>query len=264
MRPLGTVDPNVDGRSPAQPALERRRPTIIEEEHAMDDMYRDGQYKDANPTWHAEDAPWKARQIEGILRDHAVAFTRFAEVGCGTGEILVRLSATFPEASFSGYDISPQAIEIAAGRRVPRVDFQEKDLLDDPASHFDVVLVADVIEHVEDYIGFVRGVRDLATWKVFHIPLDLSAQSVIRIKPIMRLRAGVGHIHYFTKDIALALLADCGYKIIDWRYTASRLELPGQARSSRVVAPARRLLHRFDPDLAVRVLGGYSLLVLAE
>jgi hypothetical protein len=84
------------------------------------------------------------------------------------------------------------------------------------------------------------------------------------MSPILNLRAGVGHIHYFTKETALALLTDCGYKIVDWRYTASRLELPDQARSSRIIAPVRRTLHRFKPDLAVRVLGGYSLLVLAE
>lgn len=80
----------------------------------------------------------------------------------------------------------------------------------------------------------------------------------------MGLRAGVGHIHYFTKDTALALLEDCGYTIVDWRYTASRLELPNQARSSRLIAPVRKVLHRLNPDLTVRVLGGYSLLVLAQ
>ena len=74
----------------------------------------------------------------------------------------------------------------------------------------------------------------------------------------------VGHIHYFTKDIALAALSDCGYKIVDWRYTASLLELPYQALSSRLVAAPRRRPHRVNADLTVRVLGGYSLLVLAE
>jgi hypothetical protein len=80
----------------------------------------------------------------------------------------------------------------------------------------------------------------------------------------MSLRESVGHIHYFTKDTALAMLVDCGYRIIDFRYTASRLELPNQSRSSQVVAPLRKAVHSLNPDLAVRVLGGYSLLVLAE
>jgi hypothetical protein len=153
---------------------------------------------------------------------------------------------------------------MAAAKQRPRVSFHLKDALAEPDIHHDVVLVADVIEHVEDYIGFVRNVKDLGEKKVFHIPLDLSVQSIVRMSPILNLRAGVGHIHYFTKETALALLRDCGYRIIDCRFTASRLELPDQARSSRIVAPVRKLLHRVNPDLAVRVLGGYSLLVLAE
>ena len=230
----------------------------------MHDIYLDGKYKESNPTWHEADAPWKAQQVRGILGDNHVKFQTFAEIGCGTGEILVQLSNAYPEAEFSGYDISPHAIEMAAERERPKVTFQQKDLLEDSTADFDVVLVADVIEHVEDYIGFTRKVKDLGTMKVFHIPLDLSVQSVLRMWPILGLRESVGHIHYFTKDTALALLEDCGYKIIDWRYTASRLELPDQSRSSRLVARPRKWFHGVKPDLAVRVLGGYSLLVLAE
>lgn len=230
----------------------------------MADMYRDGTYKASNPTWHEEDAPWKAAQVESILRANDVTFATVAEIGCGSGEILVRLSKSFPEASFAGFEISPQAYEMALARQGPRVTFHAKDVVNAPDCRFDTVLVIDVIEHVDDYIGFTRKVRELASRTVFHIPLDISAQSVVRMWPILGLREGVGHLHYFTKDTALATLEYCGYKIIDWRYTASRLELPNQARSSRLIAPLRRLLFRANPDLAVRLLGGYSVLVLAE
>ena len=230
----------------------------------MDDMYRDGQYMLANPSWHAEDAPWKARQVAGILRDNQIRPADLTEIGCGTGEILVQLAEHFPHARFTGYDVSPDAIEMAATRSDERLSFHLDDPLAHPGEDADVVLVADVVEHVEDYVGFVRGVQRLGTWKVFHIPLDLSAQSVARMSPILGLRAGVGHIHYFTKDTALALLEDCGYKVLDWRYTASRLELPHQALSSRLMTLPRRAAFALSPDLAVRVLGGWSLLVLAE
>lgn len=230
----------------------------------MQDMYRDGTYLEANPSWHEGDAPWKARQIASILSDNRVEFSTGCEIGCGTGEILVQLSDAFPSVRFTGYDISPQAYELARRRERPGLAFSQRDVLADPPGHVDLALVIDVIEHVEDYFAFLRGVRDLADVKVLHIPLDVSAQSVVRMRPIMDLRADVGHIHYFTKDTALATLRDCDYEVLDWRYTASRLELPDQARSSRIVAPLRRLAFRRNPDLAVRVLGGYSLLVLAR
>lgn len=230
----------------------------------MTDIYQDGKYKESNPTWHEYDAPWKARQVQAILEENRVPFETLCEVGCGTGEILVQLSEAFPDAVFTGFDISPHALEMATARERDRVSFHLDDPLGKPDMKFDIALVADVIEHVEDCFDFVRKVKELAGMKVFHIPLDLSVQSVLRMRPILNLREGVGHIHYFTKDTALALLTDCGLKIIDTRYTASRLELPDQARSSHVIAPVRRALHKVKPDLAVRVLGGYSLLVLAE
>jgi len=42
------------------------------------------------------------------------------------------------------------------------------------------------------------------------------------------------------------------------------LELPNQALTSRIMQLPRRVMFAINPDLAVRVLGGYSLLVLAK
>ena len=106
------------------------------------------------------------------------------------------------------------------------------------------------------YIGFIRGVKRFGGLKVFHFPLDLSVQSLIRVSPILGQRRGVGHIHYFLKDTALATLQDCGYKIIDSRYTASLLELPIKLLAA-VLWQLRGDCYTTDPDLAVRVLGGY-------
>jgi|GEM_PF-6882011 len=38
-----------------------------------------------------------------------------------------------------------------------------------------------------------------------------------------------GHIHYFTKDVALQILKDVGYEVLDYFYTAPSLDLPSQA-----------------------------------
>ena len=80
----------------------------------LEEIYRDGEYQQRNPTWHEEDSPWKARQIGNLLAGNGVSFQSLCEVGCGTGEILVQLSKRFPDADFTGYQISPQAFEMAA------------------------------------------------------------------------------------------------------------------------------------------------------
>ncbi|MDP4004394.1 methyltransferase domain-containing protein [Methylobacterium sp. NEAU K] len=230
----------------------------------MLEIYQNTTYADHNPTWHEEDAPWKAKQITNILSKNKIRFDTLCEVGCGTGEILLNLERSFNFSHAVGYEVSPHAFQRAKAKETARTKFSLENVFDVATTPFDLMLVIDVIEHVEDYIGFMKQLRPLARYKVFHIPLDLSVQSLFRERPIMNLRKSVGHLHYFFKESALATLKDCGYKIIDHTYTAGRLELPNQAMSSRIMRLPRKAMFALNQDFTVRVLGGFSLLVLAE
>lgn len=230
----------------------------------MKEMYEDDLYAVKNPTWHEEDAPWKAGHIERIIKKNKIPHDRICEIGCGTGEILLNLEKAFGTSTFSGYEISPHAFKRAVQKQTDHTKFYIDDLLSVSDKYFDLVLAIDVIEHMEDYISSIKKLRNLGKYKIFHIPLDLSAQSLIRARPICDLRRNVGHIHYFFKETALATLEDCGYTIIDQCYTASRLELPNQALTSRMMRLPRRMMFAVNADFTVRLLGGYSLLVLAE
>jgi len=230
----------------------------------MKEMYEADLYAEKNPTWHEEDSPWKAGHVERMIKRNNLPHQRICEVGCGTGEILLSLEKAFPAARLSGYEISPAAFDRATRKETPNTKFYLMDLMAATDMNFDLVLVIDVIEHVEDYISFIKKLKPFAMFKIFHIPLDLSAQSILREWPIAELRRNVGHIHYFFKQSALAALEDCGYTIVDYSYTASRLELPNQAFTSRLMRLPRRLMFALDADFAVRLLGGYSLMVVAK
>jgi cyclopropane fatty-acyl-phospholipid synthase-like methyltransferase len=230
----------------------------------MDDMYTGSTYAEKNPTWHEEDAEWKANHIRDIILKNGAAHETICEVGCGTGDILLHLERHFPAATLNGFEISPHAFNRARSKPSQRVTFELADITQRQDLHFDILLAIDVFEHVEDYLTFLRRLKPLARYKIFHIPLDLSVQSVLRSSPILRMRRDVGHLHYFYKDTALATLTDCGYAVRDWKYTASRLELPNQAVSSQLMRLPRKAAFAINPDAAVRVLGGYSLMVLAE
>jgi cyclopropane fatty-acyl-phospholipid synthase-like methyltransferase len=230
----------------------------------MKEMYEGELYAEKNPTWHEEDAPWKAAHVERMIKRNKLPHGRICEVGCGTGEILLSLEKAFPTSNLSGYEISPVAFGRAAAKETSHTKFYLQDLLAESGLNFDLVLAIDVIEHVEDYISFIKKLRSFGTFKIFHIPLDLSAQSILRGWPISELRRNVGHIHYFFKQLALATLEDCGYTIVDHCYTASRLELPNQALTSRMMRLPRRLMFTLNADFAVRLLGGYSLMVVAK
>lgn len=228
-------------------------------------QYTDGAYLQNNPTWHVEDSPWKAENIFHLISRHRLELETVCEIGCGAGDVLAQLQARLPgDSCFWGYDISPQAHELAQSRANDRLQFRQADLLAEPETVFDLMLVVDLIEHLDDYIGFLRKLKPRGRHTIFHIPLDLSAYSVWRSYPILDLRASVGHIHYFTKDTALAALADTGYEVLDWFYPRPRTRLRGKPLRQQALALMREALVRANADLAVRLLGGRSLMVLAR
>lgn len=225
--------------------------------------YLDGSYLDKNPSFHVEDSPWKSEQIFRMLRRRGVRPKTIVEVGCGAGEILVQLSRRLPEAQFSGYELSPQAFDLCRARQTQQIRYFNVGIAEMPTDdRSDVLLCIDVFEHVEDYFGFLRRLKGHARSFIFHIPLDMNAQMVARAEPICRVRTTVGHLHYFSKDTALWVLRDCGYQIVDWFYTPAGPERPNSRKAKTLEIP-RKVLFRVAPDISVRLLGGYSLLVYA-
>jgi cyclopropane fatty-acyl-phospholipid synthase-like methyltransferase len=228
------------------------------------ERYFDGAYLAHNPTWHAEHSPAKARWIDEIIRRNKLEPRTIAEVGCGSGEILVELKKRRPDAQFTGFEISPQAYAICSPKSKQGLDFRLEDLLQVQADPFDLLLAIDVFEHVPDYMGFLRTLRGRAEHKIFHIPLDLSVQALARATSFPVLRDQTGHLHYFFKDTALATLRDCGYEVVDWNYTRSSQELPGKSVGTKIANLPRKLMQLVSEDLSARFLGGYSLLVLTR
>lgn len=230
----------------------------------MTDIYADGTYLRENETWHEEDSLWKAQQIRKIIDRNALSPSSICEVGCGAGEILIQLSELLgDDKEYCGFEISPQAYRICEPKTRSNISFFLRDFFEDPVESFDIVMAIDVFEHVEDYFGFLRRLKPKGEHKIFHIPLDLSVQSVLRAAPILKHRQSVGHIHYFTKETALATIEDTGYDIVDYFYTSS-LDLPNRSWKSKLLKIPRALAFFVNEDLAVRILGGYSLLVLAR
>jgi hypothetical protein len=90
----------------------------------------------------------------------------------------------------------------------------------------------------------------------------MNVQMVARSAPILMVRSSVGHIHYYSKDTALATLEDCGYEIRAWFYTPNGVDRPTSAKACLLQLP-RKVLFALSEDLTVRFLGGFSLLVYA-
>ena len=234
----------------------------------MGDIYISGEYLEKTRTWHAEDSPWKAVQIIKLINRNSLQPTTIAEIGCGAGGILRKLAEydNFKDVQFKGYDISPQAIELAKKSENENVEFFCQDLLSESITeYFDILLVIDVFEHVPDYLGFLNLCRKKARYKIYHIPLDIHVSSVLR-NSFIGGRYTMGHLHYFVADSAIATLKDSGHEIVDYFYTNNALGLFRQHPSIKkaVANIPRWLFSKISLPFTARVFGGYSLLVLTK
>ncbi|MGB5025304.1 MAG: class I SAM-dependent methyltransferase [Saprospiraceae bacterium] len=221
-------------------------------------------YLSKNKTWHIEDSFWKSQQIDKIITRNSLNLNSVMEIGCGAGEILAQLQKIYStqNITFTGYDIAPDLLAFWETRKNTHLNFFLENPLEKPL-HFDLLLMIDVFEHVDDYLGFITKASRLAQYKIFHIPLDLSLLGLFRNMPLY-FRKSVGHLHYFTKETALATLEYCGLEIIDFLYTAGSIELHNQKIRTKLMNIPRRLLFKINNDWTSRILGGYSLIVLAK
>ncbi len=229
------------------------------------DMYTSGEYLEKNPAWHVEESPWKAKQVLRMLAQSHLHPQTVCEVGCGVGEILKQLQATMDvNCMFWGYDISPQALELARKRENEQLHFKLADITQEKDAAFDMLLIIDVLEHLENYLSFLRDLKSKSEYKIVHIPLDLSVQMVLRRNGLLEVRQAYGHIHYFTKELALQMLKELGYEVLDYFYTSSSIELPTHEFRNRLMRLPRKLAFAVQRDMAARILGGSRLLILAK
>ena len=231
------------------------------------DRYLNGDYAEKNSDWDAADAPWKATKISQLLHDHGYRPDSFVEIGTGSGAILSSLRAIFPEAAITGFDIAPGAQRFWQQRSTQSIRFALGDYLDMDEPAPDVVLLIDVLEHLGNPWEFLARLRGRCKLTVFHIPLDLSAASVLSEVPLLSVHNKVGHLHYFTKGLALAMLEECGFEVIEARYTGAAFSAPKRAEArlkTYLAGLLRRITFAAFGDVAVRLFGGETLMVLAR
>jgi predicted TPR repeat methyltransferase len=230
----------------------------------VSDIYQDGRYAAMNPGWHAEDSAWKCGQIMRMVRAAGLQPRTVCDVGCGAGEILAQLRERLPSAErLDGYDISPHAIELCRPRELANLRFHLGDFTAAAGGPFDLLLAMDVIEHVEDCFGFLRKLRDRAEYKMFHIPLDICVPTVL-LDYFVTTRRRYGHIHSFTRRSALSTLEETGYHVLRHFHTANSLRPSNRLLRDKVLWLPRKVLSRINPDWTHRLLGGFSLMVLAR
>jgi len=239
------------------------------------DIYNDGTYASRNPLWHSQDSLWKAGHLYALLRDvlgQLGTIIRVAEIGCGYGDVLGAVCAKLASAGITcqatGYDVSQQALTEAT-RRHPEFRFLRRDFWEE-GEPYDLGLLVDVLEHLEDPRSLLARVRAQCQWVLVHLPLDDNwlGRAMRPGAYFEYLRADRGHLHYFDRPAGLRLLQSVGLRVRQWRYTFWGVQLYRYDRRSGRSAPLVHMLRTLGmticPGLSVKALGGASLAALCR
>lgn len=108
------------------------------------------------------EAIWPQEQF--IFDRHPLGSARVLDVGCGTGEIIARLAAKYPHATFSGIDLEEPHLDRARERcreYDDRVHFQTGDALALPFEDqsFDFVICRHLLQAVPDAARVLGEIR---------------------------------------------------------------------------------------------------------
>ena len=234
--------------------------------HSSDQLYTEGAYLKNNPDWHQEGSKWKADLVLEFIKKFHIPTGLVTEVGCGAGEILFQVAKQLgPGSVLKGYDISPQAIQMAAKKETEQLKFFLGDYTKMNVEKADLILVIDVVEHIDDVYSFLRKLRATGRNFIFHIPLDLSCRTILKPHVMHQQRTSVGHIHYFTEETVLWLLNDTGYKTEHFIYTKPEIDLvkPGSVKQW-VKKLLRKFSYALNKKISVKLWGGYSLLLYSK
>ena len=191
----------------------------------LKNIYTSGKYTENNPTYHLEDSEFKWKNFKKLLLKSNLNYKSFknvAEIGCGIGQILsiAKKNNFFNTSNFYGYDENPDAIQ-RAKLLDSTISFSNEDILKkDFEKKFDLIIAADVIEHIEDSFNFLKLLRNKSKYFLFNIPLEMSLLSLLRQNKLFNNSyKSVGHLHFFSKKSALIALEHNGYKVLNLSYS---------------------------------------------
>ncbi|HEX6020828.1 MAG TPA: class I SAM-dependent methyltransferase [Solirubrobacter sp.] len=161
--------------------------------------------------WRAIGAASKAAHVAALYPTGGAV----VEIGCGDGALLAALSQRGIGSRLDGFEISPEAIELARQKAMPRVERLEAyDGVRIPASDdaYDLAVLSHVVEHIPEPLPVLREARRLAPRVIVEVPLEANRSAR---RPSVRAEAArIGHVHAFDRRAVRELCARAGLEVV--------------------------------------------------
>ena len=146
---------------------------------------------------------------------------RFLDWGCAHGHYVIPLAKTFRDSTFVGVDISERAIKAARKwKALEKLDNVEFYTLDEfrGRPEYDVILAAEVLEHVRDQDEFLEKLR----WHLAPSETDITGGSIIFTTPNGRwewlgtepFRSAREHLRHYEREDIVDLCAGNKHEIL--------------------------------------------------
>lgn len=230
-------------------------------------MYSEGIYFQ-DPNRHREDTKYKVEAIKKLLfkylKNNNIQLSSYADVGCGSGEIIKllgkELKLNFESLQIlKGFDVSPHVENI----KDEDIEFLFQDFTKSD-ENFDLVTLNDVFEHVTNPISFLTEVGKRAKYVVMHIPLEDCMSVNIRNLQKRKIK-NPGHLIFLNINSAINLITYSGLKVIDYEYSLDSINAPSNNSTilQKMTYPFKYVLLKINPYLFSKFFG-ISLVVIAE
>lgn len=227
------------------------------------DQYIDGNYQEKHQDWHLGDAIHKVNDIKfsvkSLLATESKEHLKIADVGAGVGGVLFELTQwlhrDYPKLSVEAiaFEISPFAVQ--KGREIfPTLDLRQ-ELLQNTQDIFDLVLLIDVLEHLENPWEMLRTVHQKSRYMIVRQPL-LENVSNFRHRNYHHEREHWGHISYFNYYSFLDMAQATGWQPLAIALLPS-WELSQNAHHKPPVL--NQFLTQFNRPIASYLLSGFYL-----
>ena len=181
-------------------------------------IYSDGTYSRLNPNLHAEDSAYKMHYLGRLFEtiDWEQTPIKILDIGGGAGELGKLVCEWF---ATRGHSVSASVLDVAEElintqiKNNPYISNTYVGDLDQLGENrFDLALMIDVIEHIENHEQFATKLNKYTTNIAYNIPTEINLFDLLR-NFAMRKRyyplqsESLGHVHFFSAISAARFVA---------------------------------------------------------